>query len=58
MSETITYKYRVTILKSNGSVWVQDFDSPSAIANKIEELIEEYPHLIVSKQRIVVSNDR
>ena len=57
MSETISYKYRVTILKSNGSVWVQDFDSPSAIANKIEELIEEYPHLIVSKQRIVMSND-
>lgn len=57
MSETITFRYRVTILKSNGSVWVQDFDSPSTIANKIEELIEEFPHLVVSKQRIVVSNE-
>tara|TARA_R100001244_G_scaffold132342_1_gene108301 strand:+ start:288 stop:461 length:174 start_codon:yes stop_codon:yes gene_type:complete len=57
MSETIKFRYRVTILKSNGSVWVQDFDSPSAIANKIEELIEEFPHLVVSKQRIVVSNE-
>lgn len=57
MSEKVTFRYRVTILKANGSVWVQDFDSPSAIANGIEELIEEYPHLIVSKQRIVVSNE-
>ena len=57
MTETIKFRYRVTILKSNGSVWVQDFDSPSAIANKIEELIEEFPHIITSKQRIVVSNE-
>ena len=56
MSE-ITFKYRVTILKSNGSVWVQVFESPSAIANKIEELIEEFPHLVVSKQRIVISDE-
>jgi len=57
MSEKVTYRYRVTILRASGSVWVQDFESPSAIANGIEELIEEYPHLVVSKQRIVVSDE-
>jgi hypothetical protein len=57
MSENIVYRYRVTILRASGSVWVQDFESPSAIANGIEDLIAEYPHLVVSKQRIVVGDE-
>jgi len=48
-----TFRYRITFLRSSGSVWVQDYDSPEAIARDIESHIEEYPHIIVSKQRII-----
>jgi len=57
MSEKITYKYRITILRASGSVWVQNFNSPSEITTAIQELISEYPHLVVSKQRIVIGDE-
>jgi hypothetical protein len=56
MSE-VKYRYRVTILRGSGSVWVEDYDSVASIANDLEELVGEYPHLVISKQRIVVKDD-
>jgi len=52
----IEIKYRVTILKGNGSVWVQSYDNPEHITRDLPELIEEYPHLIISKQKRVIDD--
>tara|TARA_R110002020_G_scaffold451048_1_gene664873 strand:- start:3071 stop:3256 length:186 start_codon:yes stop_codon:yes gene_type:complete len=57
MNEIIKYRYRITILRSSGSVWVEDYDSPESIALAIEGLLEEYPHFVVSKQKIVIKED-
>ena len=57
MTETVKYRYRVTILRASGSVWVQDYNSAEDISDNLVELITEYPHLVVSKQRIITSDD-
>tara|TARA_R110000824_G_scaffold274353_1_gene463044 strand:- start:1 stop:186 length:186 start_codon:yes stop_codon:yes gene_type:complete len=57
MNEIVKYRYRVTILRSSGSVWVEDYDSPKAISEAVEGLLAEYPHFVVSKQKIVVKED-
>jgi len=57
MNEIIKYRYRVTILRSSGSVWVEDYDSPESISLAVSGLLEEYPHFIVSKQKIVIKDD-
>ena len=51
------YRYRITLLRSSGSVWVQDYENAEHIMRDLPELIEEYPHLVVSKQRIVIDNE-
>lgn len=57
MTENVKYRYRVTILRASGSVWVDDYNSPEDIAEKLPELVAEYPHLIVSRQRIVTEDE-
>ena len=57
MNEIVKYRYRVTILRSSGSVWVEDYDSPEAISMAIDGLLAEYTHFVVSKQKIVVKDD-
>ena len=57
MNEIIKYRYRITILRSSGSVWVEDYDSPESISQAIDGLLTEYPHFVVSKQKIVVKDD-
>ena len=52
-----TYRYRITLLRSSGSVWVQDYEDVEHILRDIENLIEEYPHLMISKQRIVKDDE-
>ena len=57
MNEIIKYRYRITILRSSGSVWVEDYDSPELISDAIEGLLNEYPHFVVSKQKIVIKDE-
>lgn len=57
MNEIIKYRYRITILRSSGSVWVEDYDSVEAISNAVIGLLDEYPHFVVSKQKIVMRDD-
>ena len=52
-----TYRYRITLLRGSGSVWVQDYTDIEHILRDIESLVEEYPHIVVSKQRIIQDDD-
>jgi len=51
------YRYRITLLRGSGSVWVQDYESMDHITRDIQSLVEEYPHLVISKQRIVKDDE-
>jgi hypothetical protein len=53
----VKYRYRVTILRASGSVWVEDYNSISSMLEGAGELIAQYPHLVMSKQRIVIQED-
>ena len=57
MNETVKYRYRITILRSSGSVWVEDYSDMDEMISASSELISEYPHLVMSKQKIVVKDD-
>ena len=57
MNEIVKYRYRVTILRSSGSVWVEDYNSIPYMLEGAGELIAQYPHLVMSKQRIVIQED-
>ncbi len=43
-------QYRVTYLRANGSVWLQKFDTLFEVAEQLEFLVGNYPHIIISKQ--------
>tara|TARA_R100001082_G_scaffold71263_1_gene40615 strand:+ start:551 stop:733 length:183 start_codon:yes stop_codon:yes gene_type:complete len=53
----VKYRYRITILRASGSVWVEDYNSIPAMLEGAGELIAQYPHLVMSKQRIVIQED-
>jgi hypothetical protein len=57
MNEIVKYRYRITILRSSGSVWVEDYDSPESISEAVEGLLVEYPHFVVSRQKIVMQDE-
>ena len=42
--------YRVTSLKSNGSVWTKQYDSIESIGEVITVLLEKFPHVVISRQ--------
>lgn len=46
------YRYRISILRGNGSVWVEDCSSLEDMFSKLRDLVERYPHLVVSKQKL------
>lgn len=53
----VKYRYRITILRASGSVWVEDYNSIPSMLEGAGELIAQYPHLVMSKQRIVIQED-
>tara|TARA_B100000214_G_C23909918_1_gene600781 strand:+ start:969 stop:1154 length:186 start_codon:yes stop_codon:yes gene_type:complete len=53
----VKYRFRITILRASGSVWVEDYNSIPAMLEGAGELIAQYPHLVLSKQRIVLQED-
>ena len=46
------YRFRISILRGNGSVWVEDCKNQEDVMTKLNDLIDKYPHLIISKQRV------
>ena len=46
----VKYRYRITILRASGSVWVEDYNSIPSMLEGAGELIAQYPHLVMSKQ--------
>ena len=53
----VKYRYRITILRASGSVWVEDYKSIPDMLEGAGEIIAQYPHLVMSKQRIVIQED-
>lgn len=51
--EKTQYKYRVSICKSNGSVWMEEFDNSLSFFKEIEGLLLKHPHLLISRQKVV-----
>ena len=54
----IQFKYRLSICKQNGSVWMEEFDSIDSILKEVEGLLLKHPHLLISRQKVVEKNDR
>ena len=42
--------YRVTSLKSNGSVWTKQYESLEQLGEVIHILLEKFPHVVLSRQ--------
>lgn len=58
MENQTQYRYRISICKANGSVWMEEFENQSSLIEQIDELLEKYPHLLISKQKVVDRNER
>jgi len=42
--------FRVTSLKSNGSVWTKQYNSIEELNQVVPILLEKFPHIVISKQ--------
>ena len=51
------YRYRVSICKANGSVWMEEFNDVNSILEEIEGLLDKHPHLLISRQKVVERHD-
>ena len=56
--EQTLYKYRLSICKANGSVWMEEFDNIHSILEEIKGLLLKHPHLVVSRQKVVERHER
>ena len=56
--EETLFKYRLSICKANGSVWMEEFDNITSILEEIKGLLLKHPHLVVSRQKVVERNER
>jgi len=45
-------RYRVTICKASGSIWMEDYDSLAEILIDLDALMEKHPHVLISRQRV------
>jgi|8_EtaG_2_1085327.scaffolds.fasta_scaffold16549_6 hypothetical protein len=58
MENQTQYRYRISICKANGSVWMEEFDNQNLLIEQIDELLDKHPHLLISKQRVSDKNER
>jgi len=42
--------FRVTSLKSNGSVWTKQYNTIEELNTVVPILLEKFPHIVISKQ--------
>ena len=42
--------FRVTSLKANGSVWTKTYEDVEKLNEVLPVLIENYPHVVISRQ--------
>tara|TARA_Y100000034_G_C6742937_1_gene329802 strand:- start:252 stop:449 length:198 start_codon:yes stop_codon:yes gene_type:complete len=48
MEENVVF--RVTSLKSNGSVWTKQYNTVEELNQVVPILLEKFPHIVISKQ--------
>mgnify|MGYP003133364020 CR=1 FL=1 len=58
MENQTQYRYRISICKANGSVWMEEFENQNLLIEQIDELLDKHPHLLISKQRVSDKNER
>ena len=51
-------KYRLSICKSNGSVWMEEYEDIQSVSDALKELLLKHPHLLVSRQRVIKDDER
>jgi hypothetical protein len=51
------HRYRISICKANGSVWMEECEDISVMIEQIERLLNKHPHLLVSRQKVVEKNE-
>ncbi len=56
--EQTLYKYRLSICKANGSVWMEEYEDIESVSEAIKELLLKHPHLLVSRQRVIEDEER
>ena len=56
--EEALFKYRISICKANGSVWMEEFENIELILSEMGELLLKHPHLLISRQKVVDRNGR
>ena len=45
-------RYRVGILRSSGSVWLQEYPSLAIVIDALPDLLEKHPHVLISRQKV------
>ena len=56
MEDETQYRFRISILKSYGSVWMEECRDMESVIEQIISLLDKHPHLLVSKQKVVDKN--
>ena len=51
-------KFRISICKQNGSVWMEEYEDIQSVSNALKELLLKHPHLLVSRQRVIKDDER
>jgi hypothetical protein len=46
-------KFRISICKQNGSVWMEEYEDIQSVSDALKELLLKHPHLLVSRQRVI-----
>ena len=58
MENETQYRFRISILKSYGSVWMEECEDMESVIEQVISLLDKHPHLLVSKQKVVDKNGR
>lgn len=58
MEDETQYRFRISILKSYGSVWMEECEDMESVIEQVISLLDKHPHLLVSKQKVVDKNGR
>tara|TARA_R110000744_G_scaffold375_6_gene1496 strand:+ start:24650 stop:24853 length:204 start_codon:yes stop_codon:yes gene_type:complete len=45
-------RYRVGIMRSSGSVWLQEYPSLGTILDALPDILNKHPHVFISRQKL------
>lgn len=48
----MSVRYRLTICKSSGSVWMEEYETLAEILANLDALMDKHPHVVISRQKV------